>query len=107
MSTHKVIIAAAGSGKTTHIIREALENPDAKILITTYTIENTEEIKSKFRELNGYVPSNITILPWYSFVLQHLISPYQKVLYNKRITYLHLAKGQSAPFTKETDFQKH
>lgn len=107
MSTHKVIIAAAGSGKTTHIIREALENPDAKILITTYTIENTEEIKSKFRELNGYVPSNITILPWCSFVLQHLIRPYQKVLYNKRITYLHLAKGQSAPFTKETDFQKH
>ena len=28
MSTHKAIIAAAGSGKTTHIVRQALDNPD-------------------------------------------------------------------------------
>ena len=53
MSTHKAIIAAAGSGKTTHIVRQALDNPDARILITTYTLENTEALKSTFRELNG------------------------------------------------------
>ena len=107
MSTHKVIIAAAGSGKTTHIVSQALENPDARILITTFTIENTEEIKRRFRELNRYIPSNITILPWYSFVLQHLIRPYQRVLYCKRISNLHLISGNSARGTKESNIKAH
>ena len=107
MNTHKVIIAAAGSGKTTHIVRQALEIPDTRILITTFTIDNTEEIKRKFRDLNGYIPSNIIILPWYSFILQHLIRPYQRVLYDKRISYLHLINGISARYTKETDIKKH
>lgn len=107
MSTHKVIIAAAGSGKTTHIVRQALENPDARILITTYTVNNTEEIKRKFRELNRYIPPNIIILPWFSFVLQHLIRPYQRVIYEKRISYLHLFNGNSARYTKEANIKEH
>lgn len=44
---NKVIIAAAGSGKTTHIVNQAIRNMDKHILITTFTDANTEEIKKK------------------------------------------------------------
>ena len=44
----KLIIAAAGSGKTTSIVREALAKPQTeKVLITTYTEANAESIKQK------------------------------------------------------------
>ena len=45
MKINEVYIAAAGSGKTTHIVNLAISNPHLKVLITTYTIANTDEIK--------------------------------------------------------------
>lgn len=45
---NKIIIAAAGSGKTTHIVDQAIRNEDKRILITTFTDANTEEIKKSF-----------------------------------------------------------
>lgn len=42
---NRLILAAAGSGKTQYIINEAIKITDAKVLITTYTISNTDEIK--------------------------------------------------------------
>ena len=44
---NKLIIAAAGSGKTTYIINSSIGNKDDNILITTYTIANSLEIKKK------------------------------------------------------------
>ena len=46
---NKLIIAAAGAGKTTYIIHEALKQ-DKEVLITTYTEANESEIKKKFIE---------------------------------------------------------
>ena len=51
MKINEVYIAAAGSGKTTHIVNLAISNPHLKVLITTYTIANTDEIKKKFYEM--------------------------------------------------------
>ena len=45
--SNKVIIAAAGSGKTTHLINEALRLRDAVVLITTFTDENEKEIRNR------------------------------------------------------------
>ena len=50
MNNNKLIIAAAGSGKTSHLIEEAIKNREKKVLITTYTQANEAEIKKKIIE---------------------------------------------------------
>lgn len=54
MIMNKLMIAAAGSGKTTFLVNEALKINDEKVLITTFTDANENEIRKKFLELNGY-----------------------------------------------------
>jgi DNA helicase-2/ATP-dependent DNA helicase PcrA len=86
---NKLIIAAAGSGKTTYLIEQAIKYPNQKVLITTYTENNEEEIKSKIVEKYKRIPSNITIQTWFSFLIQHGVKPYQgtynNLLFNKNI----------------------
>lgn len=73
--SNKLIIAAAGSGKTTHLVKEALKITDSRVLITTYTEANENEIKKKFYAINGCIPENITIQTWFSFLIQHGVKP--------------------------------
>lgn len=103
----KLIIAAAGSGKTTFLVNEALRTHDGKILITTFTDANEREIRTKFFETAGHIPSNITIMTWFSFLLQQGARPYQSFLHTEEITGLLLVNEQSSRFTKETDVAKH
>jgi len=74
---NKVIIACAGSGKTTYIVEEALKLKKQKVLVTTYTNENLDQIKAFFVEKTGCVPANITVQSWFSFLLQEGVRPYQ------------------------------
>ncbi len=74
------MLAAAGAGKTTYLIHEALSSQE-NILILTYTENNRDEIKSKFIRKNGYIPSNITISTWFSFLIKHGVKPYQSVMH--------------------------
>lgn len=74
---NKIIVASAGSRKTTCIVEEALSVTDKNVLITTYTNENLEQIHSYIIQKNGWVPKNITVLSWYSFLLQDGVRPYQ------------------------------
>ena len=73
----KLIIAAAGSGKTTFLVNQALSIQDSRVLITTFTEANEQEIKKKFIEANGCIPPNVTVQTWFSFLLQHGVKPYQ------------------------------
>ena len=95
---NKLIIAAAGAGKTTYLINEALRH-DKEVLITTYTEANENEIKKKFIEINGFIPNNIHIKGWFSFLLQECLKPYQCVLNNdlfgKKIGFNYWTDGQS------------
>ncbi len=50
------MIAAAGSGKTTLIVNEALAQRSGNVLITTYTQANAEEIIKKIISFNRAVP---------------------------------------------------
>jgi len=82
MVNNKLMIAAAGSGKTQFIVNRALEilekDQDANILIVTYTINNREEIRERFLKLNNqHIPKNVTIETWFSFLLQHGAKPYK------------------------------
>ena len=81
---NKLIVAAAGSGKTTYLVKQAMQQEDS-VLITTFTDANEQEIRKKFIELNGCVPHNITIQTWYSFLLQHGVRPFQGVLLDEKI----------------------
>ena len=80
MNKNKLIIAAAGSGKTTFLVNQALKCATENILITTYTIANEAEIRRKIIEQKKCIPPNITIQTWFSFLLQHGVRPYQGVL---------------------------
>ncbi|MDZ8117518.1 UvrD-helicase domain-containing protein [Pontiella agarivorans] len=81
MTNNTLIIAAAGSGKTTYLVNEALRMPlSEQVLITTYTEANEAEIRKRFISKKGCVPSNIKIQTWFSFLLQHGVRPFQSVL---------------------------
>lgn len=84
--SNKVIIAAAGSGKTQYLVKEALKSSSGNVLITTFTDKNTEEIKSRIIARAHSIPTNITVMPWFSFLLKHGVRPYQSMVYaDKRI----------------------
>jgi len=112
-----MIIAAAGSGKTTYLVNNAL-NKKEQILILTYTISNENVIKKKIIELNSCMPTNVTVQTWFSFLLQHGVKPYQgslnEELFNKDIKGLLLvnsdkngqAKRRKKP-SEEKEFIKH
>lgn len=77
LSENKLIIAAAGSGKTTYLVREALKSPDQNLLILTYTLSNEKSIKKIFFKEVNCIPKNITVKTWFTFLLQHGVKPYQ------------------------------
>ena len=78
-----VYIAAAGSGKTTMLVNKACEikSPE-NVLILTYTDSNEDEIRKKFHKINGFIPENVCIQTWFSFLFQFYIKPYQNYLTN-------------------------
>lgn len=103
----KLIIAAAGSGKTTHVVNEALKRKSENVLITTYTEANEEEICNIIMKENKCIPGNITVQTWFSFLLQHGAKPYQGCLFDKDIKGLVLMNQQSATYVKESNIEKH
>ena len=95
LTKNKLIIAAAGSGKTTFLIDEALKQKEGKVLITTYTQANEAEIRKKIIEKNKCIPKNVTIQTWFSFLLKHGVRPFQGILFEKKIKGLILVNSQS------------
>lgn len=118
MDNNKLIIAAAGSGKTTHLVSEALKQKEGRVLITTYTQANEAEIKKKIIELNKCIPENITVQTWFSFLLKHGVRPYQPILFDNKIKGLLLVNSQSGLkyktkvgipvyYKEDEEFEKH
>src|SRR5690625_1450014 len=105
---NKIIIAAAGSGKSSDLVEKALRYNDKRILITTFTIDNTKEIEKKFFDEIGYVPKNVVVQTWYSFLLRECVRPYQNLLYDKkRIENIEFVNGQSTRYITKTDIEKY
>ncbi|MEY8870098.1 UvrD-helicase domain-containing protein [Meridianimaribacter flavus] len=87
--SNKLVLASAGAGKSQTIVKEALElikDKKNKILILTYTENNQKEILNKICKEKKYLPSNIHIKGWFSFILEDLIRPYQSCIFEKRIS---------------------
>lgn len=96
--TNDLIIASAGSGKTTTLVEKAIDKANAgeTVLITTFTEACEAEIKNKLvEENNGCIPDNITIQTWFSFLIRHGAKPYQDYVIDTEITGLILEGGRS------------
>ena len=117
MNQNKLIVAAAGAGKTTFLVNEALKIKYERVLITTYTQANEAEIRKKIIEVNQCIPPNVIVQTWFSFLLQHGVRPFQGGLFEKEITGLILVnsqsglkyyfKGKPIYFSEEKEFERH
>lgn len=82
--SNRAIIAAAGSLKTQYVIDEALAAPtDQRVLITTYTRENSDQVIRRLHRANGCVPSNVSVLSWFTFLMNQAARPYQSAVIGK------------------------
>ena len=106
-STNRIILASAGSGKTTTIVSEAAREPGVRSALVTYTNNSEAELRIKANGICGCVPPHLRTATWFGFLLQHLIRPYQRAAYAGRVRGLALVNGMSARWTKEADTQRH
>jgi len=108
LSENKVIIACAGSGKTTRLVNDALAHRDRRIAIVTYTNNNAREIIKRFGESNSGVPKHVDVLTWFGFLLRECARPYQRAKYAaKRIESMLFVNQQSAKYIAETNISRH
>jgi superfamily I DNA/RNA helicase len=114
---NKVLIAAAGSGKTTYLVSEALRVKKERVLITTYTESNEAEIKQKIIGFAGQIPPNIVVMTWFTFLIRHGVKPFQGGLFEFPVKGMLLvsvrsgirartANGQPI-YWGEGDFERH
>jgi len=91
---NNLLIAGAGTGKTTFIINKALSQ-QSRVLITTYTIKCRKEIEEQIISKKGYIPDNIIIQTWFAFLLEHGIKPYKNDLEIKEVNGINFVNGKS------------
>lgn len=92
---NKILVAAAGSGKTTYLVEKAIEVKGERVLITTYTESNQAEIRQKFFDLVGHVPANVMIMTWFSFLIAHGVKPFQGAIFEFSVSGMVLVSTQS------------
>lgn len=107
-SMNRLIIAAAGSGKTTYLVKEALALTGKRIALLTYTNSNSDEIRKKLIECNGAIPSRFDVLTWFRFLLHECARPYQRSVYpDRRIGTIHYTDGKSALYVPHKDTARY
>lgn len=82
--SNSLIIAAAGSGKTTELIKQIIQKAnilpnDKYLVVITYTNSATNEILERLQKKVSVQP-NIFVGTIHSFLIKFLIKPYGKVL---------------------------
>jgi DNA helicase-2/ATP-dependent DNA helicase PcrA len=108
LSENRLLIACAGSGKTTRLVTEALTDRDRRIAMVTYTNNNTREISKRFGERNSGTPEHVDLMTWFGFLLRECARPYQRSKYaEKRIESLLFVNQQSALYVPEADTSHH
>jgi DNA helicase-2/ATP-dependent DNA helicase PcrA len=104
---NRVIIASAGSGKTTTIVDDACGDDTRRAAIITYTNNGREEITAKAYQRFGCVPPQVHISTWYAFLLRHFVRPYQNCLHDPRVAGIQFVNGRSAPYVREDIIGRH
>lgn len=101
-SANRIVLASAGSGKTTGIVQEACGDAKGRSALITYTLNGRGELSDKAYEHFGAIPPNVSIGTWYSFVLTHFVRPYQNHLYDPRVGAINFNRVPVRPI-KKTD----
>src|SRR4051794_36628146 len=102
-SRNVAVLAAAGARKTDQIIETALAS-EGRVLITTFTNENCNQIRRRIQQRVGIVPPNITLMGWFSFLIAHGAKPYQASLTKEPFVATGLNFDGTPPdFTKKED----
>ncbi len=70
----RLILAVAGSGKTTHLINQL--NETERFLLITYTKNNVNNLRSYIIKKFGYFPPNIKVYSYYTFLYSICYKPY-------------------------------
>jgi DNA helicase-2/ATP-dependent DNA helicase PcrA len=74
------ILATAGAGKTTEVVKRALATTGGRVLLLTFTSENQRRLEASLKEVAGVIPSHIRVMGWFSFLINECIKPYQRAL---------------------------
>lgn len=121
MKENKLMIAAAGAGKTTYIVNMAFdlikENKKATILLLTFTRSNSNQIREKIAtenyERNGIkaIPYNITVSEWFKFLLKDGVRPFKSIMHPrlkyKSIGLYHDFQYNNNIYINESEIIKH
>ncbi|MED5549260.1 MAG: UvrD-helicase domain-containing protein [Pseudomonadota bacterium] len=105
-SPDTIILASAGSGKTTHIVDTACADNSGCAALVTYTINGKGEFSKKAYEQFGAIPKHVILNTWYTFLLRNFVRPYQNHLYAPRVAGINFKRGQSARYVKATDVER-
>lgn len=80
-SNNRIVLAAAGSKKTGSIVEDVVGVSSSNVLVTTYTNENTAQLKQRIANaLGGVMPVNIYVSSWFRFLLADCVKPYQNAI---------------------------
>jgi DNA helicase II / ATP-dependent DNA helicase PcrA len=73
----RIILAVAGSGKTTHIVNTlSSQSSNQRSLIITYTRNNLSNLKTKIIRKFGYFPENISLYEYFTFLYAFCFRPF-------------------------------
>ncbi len=112
----RIIIAGAGSGKTTSmasIIAESAKNrlPGKYYFCIAFTNNAVEHISSRLSELfNGEIPKYIKVMTIHSFLYQEVIKPYYFLLYGisyERVSLKSLGNNAKYHAKEVSDLEKN
>lgn len=106
-SANLIVISAAGGGKTTRVVDQALGQKQGVTALITYTRNNIREIRLKIYERLPAIPQSVEVISWYSFLLRELARPYRAVMHNKRIEGIFWSDGKSVQFVPEHKTSQH
>lgn len=106
-SPNEISISAAGSGKTTRIVKAALGQGVGRSALVTYTNNNASEIRKKLYEQSGSIPERVEVWTWYSFLLREFVRPYQRELLSERVETYEWVAGKSAIYAPRSDIARY
>ena len=98
----RVIFAVAGSGKTTRIIKSL--NLEDNSLIVTYTNNNLHNLRTGIINEFGFMPSNIKLFSYYSFLHSFCYKPFLFNTLNTKGINFEMPFNLYAPKTKRAHY---
>jgi DNA helicase II / ATP-dependent DNA helicase PcrA len=106
-SANRIIVSAAGGGKTTNLVNDVIGERGSKCALITYTVNNQKEIHRHFYKSAPALPSHVEVLGWFTFLLRELARPYRAFLHSQRIEGISWQEGRSVPYEPQSNTGRH